>query len=81
MADKQPNKLFKLLEDFMTAEKIIKSFEKKKPTSEAFEQKIRASYLQISNLIDVELDNICDKAPPYTLKDEPGTDETTSERI
>lgn len=68
-------KLFKLLEDFIIAEKLIASLDSK-ATSSPFEQKIRASFLQINSLIDIELHRICDNAP--TKENEDGTSEATS---
>lgn len=69
-------KLFKLLDDFIIAEKLMQSLEKK-TASPAFEQKIRASFLQINSLIDIELHKICDNAPTIE-ENEDGTSEATS---
>ena len=70
--------LFKLLDDFFMAQKVIKSFEQKKP-SEKFENDVRTAYLQVNNMIDIELDKLCDLAPPIE-PNEPGN-ETTTQRL
>lgn len=70
-------KIFKLLEDFLIAEKVMKSFETKKPTR-IFEDKVRASYIHISTMLDKELDLICSGAPAIERNDDSGTSETTS---
>lgn len=76
---KEPPVLFKLLEDFLIAEKIIHSFEKTKP-SEKFENSVRTAYLQVNNMLDIELDKICDQAPPIDNNDS-GTNEATAYRV
>ena len=69
--------LFKLLDDFIIAEKVIQSMEKKPVKQPLFEQKVRASFLQINDLIDIKLHEICDNAPTTSDNDE-GTSEATS---
>lgn len=68
----EPPRIFKLLDDFITAQLIIDSFSIKQP-SETFENKIRTTYTSINDQLDIELDKICDQAPPITLN-ESGTD-------
>ena len=69
MNNAQEHPIFKLFEDFLTAEKILKSFENKIP-NKTFEEKIRASFQLISDSLDIELHKCADSAPEFT---EPGS--------
>ncbi len=63
----EPLKVFKLLNDYLTAENMLASFKAKQPSPE-FEKKIKTSFTTICDLIDVELDKICDNAPAIEEK-------------
>lgn len=59
--------IFKLFTDFLTAEKILKSFTETQPSPE-FASKVRASYNKICTELDRELNLHADMAPPIPFK-------------
>ncbi len=53
--NKQEPKIFKLLDDFLVADKMLRKYDSEGTQNPVFYQKLKDSFVQINELLDVEL--------------------------